>query len=401
MRITIERTDWYLKDTSVENIFINEFMTSADGDKVKVYLYALMKVQLGQEVTDNDLAEALGMSVDEIEEAWDYWEQQGAVERFGDTIRMRILRNSDFEGENDSNILADDEIKYLFTGIEDICGKPLNGTEMNAIRDWMINMHAEADIILYAYEYCRNRDKTDYRYVGKVIENWLEKGYSTPEEIEQHMGEVEERRSLYREIFIRMGFNRNWTAREKEMMDTWIDDWGFSIERIIEACDKSAGTPNPNLNYVNSVLSNWNDSVKENEYAGKKISVSQVISYYEELRNSEEQAAEKRREEVYEAIPEIKDIEERIREATAELPKAMLDRDEKLKDDIKERIEELKAERAVLLTEGDFPHDYTDVRYLCPKCRDTGVDEDGNRCVCFEDRTKEAVEWIKGRKTKE
>ncbi len=401
MRITIERTDWYLKDTSVENIFINEFMTSADGDKVKVYLYALMKAQLGQEVTDDDLAEALGMGIDEIEDAWEYWEQQGVVERFGETIRIRILRNGDFEGENDSNILADDEIKYLFTGIEDICGKTLSGTEMNAIRDWMINMHAEADIIMYAYEYCVHRNKTDYRYVGKVIENWLEKGYNTPEEIEEHIGEVEERRALYREIFARMGFNRNWTAKEKEMMDTWIDDWGFSIERIIEACDKSAGTPNPNLNYVNSVLSNWNDSVKENEYAGRKISVSQVISYYEELRKNEEQAAERRKEEVYAAIPEIKVIEEKIKEATAKLPKAMLNRDDKLKDDIKERIEELNAERAVLLTEGDFPHDYTDVRYQCAKCKDTGVDEDGNRCICFEDRTKEAVEWIRGRKTKE
>ena len=33
--------DFYLLTTDVENIFINEYMTAAPGDYVKVYLYGL------------------------------------------------------------------------------------------------------------------------------------------------------------------------------------------------------------------------------------------------------------------------------------------------------------------------------------------------------------------------
>ena len=39
--------DYFLLDTSVENIFINEYMAGAPGDFVKVYLFALMYAGLG------------------------------------------------------------------------------------------------------------------------------------------------------------------------------------------------------------------------------------------------------------------------------------------------------------------------------------------------------------------
>jgi hypothetical protein len=39
--------NYYLHDTPVANIFIAEFMPDALGDYVKVYLYALMQMEAG------------------------------------------------------------------------------------------------------------------------------------------------------------------------------------------------------------------------------------------------------------------------------------------------------------------------------------------------------------------
>ena len=36
--------DYFLLDTSVENLFINEYMAAAPGDFVKVYLFAQMRM---------------------------------------------------------------------------------------------------------------------------------------------------------------------------------------------------------------------------------------------------------------------------------------------------------------------------------------------------------------------
>ncbi len=47
------------------------------------------------------------------------------------------------------------------------------------------------------------------------------------------------------------------------MMDLWFDQMGYSMERVIEACTKTAGIPNPNFKYVNSVLENWKNEAEE------------------------------------------------------------------------------------------------------------------------------------------
>ena len=55
----------------------------------------------------------------------------------------------------------------------------------------------------------------------------------------------------------------------------------------------------------------------------------------------------------------------------------------------------LEEERAVLLTENNFTVDYTDIKYSCKKCGDTGIDENGSRCVCVKERIGEAELWQK------
>ena len=71
--------DYFLLDTSVENIFINEYMAGAPGDFVKVYLFALMYAGLGVELTNEDIAKNLSMEHEDVLQAWNHWEKMGAV----------------------------------------------------------------------------------------------------------------------------------------------------------------------------------------------------------------------------------------------------------------------------------------------------------------------------------
>ena len=78
--------DFFLLDTKVENIFINEYMPSAPGDFVKVYLYASMYAEHGLEITEKAIAKQLGLSEEKVREAWEYWEERGVIrKRYFDT----------------------------------------------------------------------------------------------------------------------------------------------------------------------------------------------------------------------------------------------------------------------------------------------------------------------------
>lgn len=54
-----------------------------------------------------------------------------------------------------------------------------------------------------------------------------------------------------------LGFHRNPTEKEQDLIDSWFDQLGFDIGKILEACAKTSGISNPNINYVNSILLAW------------------------------------------------------------------------------------------------------------------------------------------------
>ena len=54
----------------------------------------------------------------------------------------------------------------------------------------------------------------------------------------------------------------NATEAERQMMDAWFDQMGYTMERVLEACNKTAGISSPNFNYVNKVLENWSSEAQ-------------------------------------------------------------------------------------------------------------------------------------------
>ncbi len=422
MAFFIKRDEnWYLKDTELENIFINEYMTQAPGDYVKIYILALMYAKMGSDISNETIAKSIGIEEEDVLKAWNYWEDQGTVikhpkegaGRFDYDVEFVSLKTASKAGdemlvsETKVSPLEDEELKGLYRLIEQITGRTLSGTELKAIEEWLAELDTDPEIIIYAYNYCKSKDKDNYRYVGAVVKNWAEEGLKTAEQVEKHLAQNDERNYLYRRVFKSMGFDRNWTEKEQMLMDTWFDDMGFSIDRVLDACGKCSGISNPNLNYVNKVLQNWHEQAAElegtpAEGAGKRISMSIVLKYYEYLKTKEEKQAATKRTEIYKKIPRIKQIEEELKNCSMSISKTMVglgssDRDKEIKR-LRAKAEDLTAEKAFLLTDNNYRYDYMDVKYKCDLCKDTGITETGQRCECFSQRMKEAVEWQKHQK---
>ena len=56
-------------------------MPAAPGEFVKVYLYGLMYAQQGMEMSHEGLARQLHLSEDQLNDAWNYWAEMGAVKK--------------------------------------------------------------------------------------------------------------------------------------------------------------------------------------------------------------------------------------------------------------------------------------------------------------------------------
>jgi DnaD/phage-associated family protein len=404
--------NYYLYDTPVENVFINEYMIDAQGDYVKVFLFALMYAEIGMTMSNISIAKQLCLAEEDVLKAWTYWENKGVIKRqypdpadhFHYNVEFLNLKEQIY-GKNGKDrkgtdtvpaslagLMSDQDLKNMYSKIEHITGRLFEGKEPAAILDWIRDYGISTEIILFAYDYCTNKRKNSkHNYVAAVVKEWSERGFKSVSDIESYLEETDNRHFLYKRVLKALGFLRNPTEEEKRIMDTWFDDLGLDIAKVLTACKKTSGISNPNINYVNTILKAWSGEEKGGgkETATSSNSISSIIKSYDEERTKNETAAENRRAEVYKAVPRIKEIETELREIGMLISKEMLSGGSGAKGQIKDlklKVEKLNNEKSYLLTDNNFKINYMDTWYTCTLCKDAGLLDTGERCTCFVDK---------------
>ena len=399
-------TNYYLHDTAVENVFINEFVPDAPGNFVKTYLFALMYANIRVSMSNEDMAKQLSLPIEEILAAWTYWEGKGIVRKHypdpAERLHYRVEfidlkekiygKNGKTKSRTDKlpeglkGIISDKDLKEMYSRIEQLTGRLFQGKEPMAIMDWIKDYGLSTEFILYAYEYCvKKQNNSRLNYVGAVVKGWAEKGLKTTADIEEHLLENDNRHYLYKRVMKALGFSRNPTEEEKRIMDTWFDDFSLDINKVLSACKKTSGISNPNINYVNTVLtSKSKGNTGDAKESGGDSLIPAVMRSYETDRAANEAAAAERRKEVYKAVPRISEIEEESRKISMEISKKMLSKGASAGiKELKNRFDALMNEKSYLLTDNNFKIDYMEIQYTCPLCKDLGILDSGARCSCF------------------
>lgn len=117
-------------------------------------------------------------------------------------------------------------------------------------------------------------------------------------------------------------------------------------------------------------------------------SINRIMNEYEEIRIANEESWRKRIAEVYEKIPEIKEIDTQIRMAGTKMMQGTFEnpkRAAEFKDEMHEKFAVLKNKKQQLLRQHNIPADYMDRKYVCSFCKDTGYTEN-KKCKCFEQK---------------
>lgn len=118
----------------------------------------------------------------------------------------------------------------------------------------------------------------------------------------------------------------------------------------------------------------------------KEEKVRDILLKYQRKRDDNEEKLEKRKQSIYESLPEIKKIDDEIAMSGLRLTKAVL-KDTKAREEIvcecKREMEELVNRKKQILAENGIPENYLEMQYSCPKCKDTGFLGGGKKCTCL------------------
>ena len=442
--------DIFLHSTKVENLFISEYLPDAPGDYVKVFLFGLMHSQYDLEPNRQELSRLLGLSADEIGEAWIYWETRGLVrivrerdENNEEVCRIIFRRKTDelygkmnepkpvqepAVPEEDMSLyvsiddmdydevidskLVDRRLRELYEKYQVTTGRTISRQEISKIEDAIKVYGIEPEIFDFAVDYCADLEKYSVDYIFKVALRWTEDGCRTVEEAKRLLDKHSRRNDGYRQVFRALGFNRLPAPIDREIMDRWFDELGCSLAEVLDACSAAAGIREPNLKYVNKVIENRrlekggintrlpkdsSGNVSEDSSAageGSPVSRKVLADYYEYIRDKDEKEREARVMEVLRKVPGMKAVFEAESNVNSKMlslrPGAdNLDARQRLRA---ERIS-IEESRKQLLAENGFPVDYLTRKYRCSICRDTGYTDEGMVCSCCRERAAEAYRW--------
>ena len=287
--------------TVLTNNFIDNYMPGANGEFVKVYIYLLRLLSdTSVPFSLEQMADHFFCTERDIIRALKYWEKEKLLTltyRNNEDIADIILNVPPVKSAaSDTTVSAapvtktepqtssapaqpvkqttnsatalspdrvkelkqNDEIVQLLYIAEQYLGKTLTPTEMKKILFFYDELKFSPDLIEYLIEYSVSRGHKSMRYIETVALAWADEGITT-------VTMAKEANSRYAKeyftIFKSMGISgRNPVDTEISLMNTWLNDYGFTMDIIQEACSRTVlSTGQPSFQYADKILSGWKD----------------------------------------------------------------------------------------------------------------------------------------------
>ncbi len=260
-------TNHVQSDTTVlENKFIDQYMAKANGEYVKVYLLLLRHLNMPTgTLTISEIADLLELTEKDVIRALDYWKEQGLLdyERAPNTAPVISTEVPLPAVQAPAPIVPSiqqyknrKEFRELLFVAEQYLGKTLSTTDVDTITYFYETLHMSSDLIEYLIEYCVENGHKSIHYIQKVALSWHERQITTVEEAKS--GTLLYNRNCY-SVLNAFGIKgRAPAAAELAYIKKWNEEYGFSLDIIVEACHRTINTIHqPSFDYADSILKNW------------------------------------------------------------------------------------------------------------------------------------------------
>ena len=254
--------------TILSNTFIDNYMPEANGEFVKVYIYLLRALSSAPvSFSLEQMADRLLCTERDILRALKYWaKQQLLTLDFTDHNKISVtseqpkdqpvVRTEALTPDRVNELKQNEDIIQLLYVAEQYLGKTLSPTEIQKMLFFYDGLGMSADLIEYLIEYCVGHNHKSIRYIEKVALAWAEEGITSVEEAKQSGSRYNKD---YFSILKALGItNRNPVETEITLMDTWLRTYGFSMEVIQEACNRTVlQTGQASFQYTDKILEGW------------------------------------------------------------------------------------------------------------------------------------------------
>lgn len=316
--ISTENSETY---SSVSNFFIDYYMTEANGDFVKVYLYLVRLLSRQSAITVADIADHFNLTEKDICRAIKYWitrdvlklnydgngnlsgivllplnppldtgkltsdaisilrsEPQPVLEKNNiralpvssmnqpsvagsaverDAVELTAPPKPKFTKASMDDKLLDEDWADIMYQVETLFGKTLSSRDTETLLYIYDTLQFDVDLLEYLIEYCTTMGKKSCHYMEAVAIAWYKDGIKTRAQAKEQASITS---GVAKIVFHALGIRKRYPSNvETAYFNQWTKDFGFSPELIECACNKAiiSQPSSANLPYINGILENW------------------------------------------------------------------------------------------------------------------------------------------------
>ena len=258
-------------DINIPEVFISEYLCSANGDYVKIYVYCLFLCKYDSEISPLDLSKKLSLPLKTVELGLKYWEEQGVLIKKNKIYELADLKKIEIDklykpkltssiedaiDGNNKNILRTQAINEInasfFQGV-------MSPTWYTDIDNLFTKYHFDEDVMIALFRYCFDRQALHKKYLYAVAEGWASNKVQTMNDLERYYLEIEKSSKIKKSISKKLGITRNLSQYEEAYIEKWTVDYNYSMDIIELALKKTTSKTNFSFDYIDKVITDWHE----------------------------------------------------------------------------------------------------------------------------------------------
>ena len=269
---------------------VDKYIKIAGENSLKLLLYLLRHG--GKAFSEDKLRDDLGFrEAGELEDAALFWIQRGIIRYENDGENRELFSDKDeaeqlvisetvpesappkvvkkekikpavvSSGDIAERIKSDSEIQMLFSEAEKLYAKPLKSRENNMLIALTDHYGLNVGAALMLLQYCFKIGKTSPEYILSCAQNWADEGIDTIDAANEKILALEKKNSVCERLREAMELKSKLTAKMKEFIRVWTEEWNFSEEMIMLCYEKTVNAKQEfKFEYANKILENWKNA---------------------------------------------------------------------------------------------------------------------------------------------
>ena len=288
MRIEQNDPSFILSFTSVPDVFFTEYLSQAPGDYVKVYMYLFFLSKYSKDVKINDLSKKLELPLKTIQDGIKYWENIGLLIRKNQGFILPNLQ------EIEINKIYKPKITISPENMKEISENKIRAKAIDTINNdffqgvmspswygdidlWFKKYAFDEEVMIALFRYCFNKSALHRNYISTVAEAWHKNKIKTFSDLDLYYQKQEKIKTVANSIKKKLRLSRNLSVFEEAYVEKWNITYGYELEIIDLALKKTTSKYNPSFEYIDKILSDWNEK--------GFTTVEQINKYLEKQRN--------------------------------------------------------------------------------------------------------------------